>query len=185
MIYNSANLNEIHEKVCKEFYKRFAYGEQYLSLNHIGEIEEMPRDYYWQEREVYNIILPYINLLKNKGVKDKDLYGRHGFVALVYNLQVAYNKVKNNALTIINRHAFPIALIEDGSVDIDSLEEEGLAPGKILVYRQGAQKPDSNQDFLKTDILFSLSTYEEHLETEVRKMYELFLEGWYKNNEKV
>lgn len=32
-------------------------------------------------------------------------------------------------------------LVEDGSVDIDNLEEEGLAPGKILVYRQGAIPP--------------------------------------------
>lgn len=185
MVYNSINLNKIHEKVCKEFYKRFAYGEQYLSLNHIGEIEEIPRDYYWQEREVYNIILPYINLLKNKGVKDKDLYSRHGFVSQVYNLQAAYNKVKNNAMMIINRYTFPSALIEDGSVDIDNLEEEGLAPGKILVYRQGAEKPQINNSEESCEILFQLSAYEKHLADEIYNVYELFLKGWYKNNEKV
>lgn len=30
---------------------------------------------------------------------------------------------------------------EDGSVDTDQLEAEGLAPGKILVYRQGSNPP--------------------------------------------
>ena len=32
-------------------------------------------------------------------------------------------------------------IVEDGSVDIDNLEDEGLAPGKILVYRNGAKEP--------------------------------------------
>ena len=31
--------------------------------------------------------------------------------------------------------------IEDGSVDTDNLEEEGLSPGKVLVYRQGSTPP--------------------------------------------
>ena len=34
-----------------------------------------------------------------------------------------------------------ILAVEDGSVDVDALEEEGLAPGKVLVYRQGANIP--------------------------------------------
>ena len=32
--------------------------------------------------------------------------------------------------------------VEDGSVDTDNLESEGLAPGKILVYRNGARPPE-------------------------------------------
>ena len=31
--------------------------------------------------------------------------------------------------------------VEDGSVDLDNLEDEGLCPGKVLVYRQGAVEP--------------------------------------------
>ena len=31
--------------------------------------------------------------------------------------------------------------MEDGSVDTDALAEEGLSPGKILVYRQGSRPP--------------------------------------------
>ena len=32
-------------------------------------------------------------------------------------------------------------MVEDGSIDVDSLEEEGLSPGKLLVYRRGATPP--------------------------------------------
>lgn len=34
-----------------------------------------------------------------------------------------------------------ILCVEDGSVDLDELEESGLQDGKILVYRQGARPP--------------------------------------------
>lgn len=34
-----------------------------------------------------------------------------------------------------------ILCVEDGSVDIDTLREDGLHDGKILVYRQGARPP--------------------------------------------
>ena len=34
-----------------------------------------------------------------------------------------------------------IVTVEDGSVDIDELADEGLSPGKILVYRQGSKEP--------------------------------------------
>ncbi len=34
-----------------------------------------------------------------------------------------------------------ILCVEDGSVDIDSLENDGLHDGKVLVYRQGSTPP--------------------------------------------
>ena len=56
-------------------------------------------------------------------------------------LQRSYNAVKNRKHEFMNRIAMGVLLVEDGSVDIDNLEEEGLSPGKVLVYRQGADKP--------------------------------------------
>ncbi len=56
-------------------------------------------------------------------------------------VQRAYNAVKNRKHEFINRLAMGVLTVEDGSVDTDNLEEEGLSPGKILVYRQGAVKP--------------------------------------------
>ena len=35
-----------------------------------------------------------------------------------------------------------VLTVEDGSVDADALEEDGLLPGKVLVYRQGGKPPE-------------------------------------------
>lgn len=56
-------------------------------------------------------------------------------------VQRAYNAVKNRKHEFLNRLAMGVLTVEDGSVDTDNLEEEGLSPGKILVYRQGSVKP--------------------------------------------
>ncbi len=56
-------------------------------------------------------------------------------------VQRAYNAVKNRKHEFLNRLCMGVLTVEDGSVDTDNLEEEGLSPGKILVYRQGATKP--------------------------------------------
>ena len=56
-------------------------------------------------------------------------------------IQRAYNAVKNRKHEFLNRLAMGVMTVEDGSIDLDNLEEEGLSPGKILVYRQGSVKP--------------------------------------------
>ena len=62
-----------------------------------------------------------------------------------YNGQPIYintNVGVGNALFLPNNRR-GILLIEDGSVDIDALEEDLMGMGiKILVYRSGSQKPD-------------------------------------------
>ncbi len=56
-------------------------------------------------------------------------------------IQRAYNAVKNRKHEFINRLACGIVAVEDGSVDVDSLQDEGLSPGKIITYRQGSSAP--------------------------------------------
>lgn len=56
-------------------------------------------------------------------------------------VQRAYNAVKNRKHEFINRISMGVLSVEDGSVDLDNLEQEGLCPGKVLVYRQGAKEP--------------------------------------------
>jgi hypothetical protein len=56
-------------------------------------------------------------------------------------VQRAYNAVKNRKHEYLSRIAAGVLAVEDGSVDIDNLEDEGLAPGKIIVYRQGSTPP--------------------------------------------
>ena len=56
-------------------------------------------------------------------------------------VQRAYNAVKNRKLEYLNRVSMGVVTVEDGSIDADALIEDGLAPGKVLVYRQGANAP--------------------------------------------
>ncbi len=56
-------------------------------------------------------------------------------------VQRAYNAVKNRKHEFLNRISMGTIAVEDGSVDTDDLLEDGLAPGKILVYRQGGTPP--------------------------------------------
>lgn len=57
-------------------------------------------------------------------------------------VQRAFNAVKNRKHEFLNRLSNGVMTVEDGSVDIDDLSEDGLSPGKILVYRQGAKAPE-------------------------------------------
>ena len=57
-------------------------------------------------------------------------------------LQRAYNAVKNRKHEFLNRISMGTVAVEDGSVDTDELAEDGLMPGKIIVYRQGAKPPE-------------------------------------------
>ena len=56
-------------------------------------------------------------------------------------VQRAYNAVKNRKHEFLNRLTMGVMTVEDGSVDVEDLEE-GLPPGKVLVYRQGAKTPE-------------------------------------------
>ncbi|MBE5749296.1 MAG: hypothetical protein E7346_00335 [Clostridiales bacterium] len=61
-------------------------------------------------------------------------------------IQRAFNAVKNRKHEFLNRLSMGVMTVEDGSVDVDDLAEDGLSPGKILVYRQGAKAPELMSD---------------------------------------
>ena len=56
-------------------------------------------------------------------------------------LQRAYNAVRNRKHEFLNRLSMGVLAVEDGSLDAEELAEEGLAPGRVIVYRQGANEP--------------------------------------------
>lgn len=72
-------------------------------------------------------------------------------------IQRAYNSVKNRKHEFMNRLTMGVLKVEDGSVDIENLEDEGVCPGKILVYRQGSNSPE----FLEGENLSSSFSDEE------------------------
>ncbi len=57
-------------------------------------------------------------------------------------VQRAYNAVKNRKHEFMNRIASGVLVVEDGSVDVEELEEDGIYPGKVLVYRAGSTPPE-------------------------------------------
>ncbi len=57
-------------------------------------------------------------------------------------LQRAYNAVRNRKHEFLNRLSMGVIAVEDGSVDAEELADEGLYPGKVLVYRQGSPAPE-------------------------------------------
>ncbi len=61
-------------------------------------------------------------------------------------VQRAYNAIRNRKHEYFNRAVMNVLAVEDGSVDTDALEVEGLSPGKVLVYRQGSKVPEIMQN---------------------------------------
>ncbi len=61
-------------------------------------------------------------------------------------IQRAYNAVRNRKHEYFNRSVLNVLAVEDGSIDTDALEIEGLSPGKVLVYRQGSKIPEIMQN---------------------------------------
>ena len=94
--------------------------------------------------------LPYINASNNKRgypfvrqislLKPGAFFGT-SLIERLIPVQRAYNAVKNRKQEFINRLSMGVVTVEDGSVDVDELADEGLSPGKILVYRQGSKAP--------------------------------------------
>ncbi|MBQ3494426.1 MAG: hypothetical protein IJA69_03330, partial [Clostridia bacterium] len=94
--------------------------------------------------------LPYINrengqrgfpFAKQHCISTTGCFWGTGIVERLIPIQRGYNAVKNRKHEFLNRISMGVLTVEDGSVDLENLEEEGLSPGKILVYRQGSNIP--------------------------------------------
>lgn len=80
-------------------------------------------------------------------------------------LQRAYNAVRNRKHEYFNRAVMNVLAVEDGSVDTESLELDGLSPGKVLVYRQGSKVPEIMQN---PEMTIDFNTEEERLLSEFK-----------------
>lgn len=158
-------MNNISNETIIEYHKRFANGEQYLEINANGEIVETDRAYYWQERAVYNHLSLIVDKYKDLG--EEFIYGKNGLVSRLIPLQRAYNAIKNRELEYINRVSLGVLCVEDGSVDIDELQEDGICGGKVIAYRQGSAAPTLSSDILNTQ------SYIESANTYKKEMYEM------------
>lgn len=99
---------------------------------------------------VFNGELPFNNLeneqrgypfIKQCSIFVPSCFWGNSVVERCIPIQRAYNAVKNRKHEFLNRLSMGVLAVEDGSVDTENLEEEGLSPGKVLIYRQGSNIP--------------------------------------------
>ena len=102
------------------------------------------------DKLVYDGDLPYkigsdderdFPFVKQTAIEEPGSFFGTSIIERLIPVQRAYNAVKNRKHEFINRLSMGVLSVEDGSVDLDNLEDEGLSPGKILVYRQGSSEP--------------------------------------------
>ena len=171
-------MSKSFNKVRERFNRRYAAGEQNLYIDkETHKILEKEKNYYWQRTAVYNKILPMIESLSAKinidqKMFDKIVYGINGFVERLIPYQSAYNDAMNHRLEDLDKLRNRTVFMEDGSVDVDELVEEGEAPGKIIIYRQGSTAPQIEQ-FKSNDIVYQ--DVLDDMMNEMQNIYEHFV----------
>ncbi len=104
---------------------------------------------------LYSGELPYVNgengsrtfpFIKQESLIKAGSFFGVSIIERLIPVQRAFNAVKNRKHEFLNRLSMGVMTVEDGSIDVDDLTEEGLSPGKVLVYRQGAKAPEIMAD---------------------------------------
>lgn len=138
------------KKIRIKFRKEFAAGKQNRHIDPEGNIVDDELRYYWEQRPIYNITgclvgsaKGYLKRITEKNFDDLDeiIYDDNGLVDMLIPCQQSYNALKGRYAEYVDKLSIGEIVVEDGSVDTDTLAEDGLAPGKILVYRQGSVPP--------------------------------------------
>lgn len=166
-------------KLAIKYHKEFVRGNQNVIFDRCtGNTTNLRKTYYWEEQSVYNQ-LNYIILLESKSFYyDEDaLYGIDGLVSHLVDLQLLYNKLKNRKIEYLYRCSVHNTVVEDGSVDTDCLEEDGLIPGKILVYRQRAAKPTFNYYTFQKDLDEAYERELSNIKTQIHTIIKTFEES--------
>ncbi|MDR1939378.1 MAG: hypothetical protein LBQ40_01100, partial [Clostridiales bacterium] len=100
-------------------------------------------------RLIYYGSIPFVNRLgenvfpfiKQASIEQSGYFFGVSVIERLIPVQRAYNAVRNRKHEFLNRISTGVLAVEDGSIDTDNLEEEGLSPGKVLIYRQGSRPP--------------------------------------------
>jgi hypothetical protein len=99
---------------------------------------------------IYMGELPYINsvegkrgfpFIKQSCIPTPNCFWGTSIIERCIPIQRSFNAIKNRKHEFLNRLTMGILSVEDGSLDLENLEEEGLSPGKVLIHRQGASAP--------------------------------------------
>lgn len=103
-----------------------------------------------QDKLIYDGELPYMDALgeriypfvKQVSTKQITSFWGSSVIERCIPIQRAYNSIKNKKHEYIARLSSGVLTVEDGSVDVDILEEDGLQPGRVIVYRNGSKPPE-------------------------------------------
>ena len=128
----------------EQYQKDFVAGDQFVMwIDFSNQPIRCENRFYWEQYSVYNLMKPVIHRwLFSYNIPEDQIFGRYGLVDDLIPYQRQYNLLMNSYTNLLVRFTSPLLLVEDGSVDCDELSEEGLAPGKIVVYRQGGNQPE-------------------------------------------
>ncbi len=105
-----------------------------------------------EDKILYVSELPYLNgeegrrdfpFIKQTSIDVAGSFFGSSMIERIIPIQRSYNAVKNRKEEYLNRLTMGVLAVEDGSVDTDDLSEEGLSPGKVVVYRQGSRPPQT------------------------------------------
>lgn len=103
-----------------------------------------------KDKLLYDGDMPYLNGYKQtrifpfvKQISSRQLSSFWGssIIERCIPMQKAYNAIKNRKHEFLARLASGVLTVEDGSVDVDNLELNGIEPGKIIIYRNGSTPP--------------------------------------------
>ena len=90
--------SKIPASKVRQFYKRFASGEQFIELSQVSPITndfaEVDKRYWWQETRVYNMVKPLVQAY-GANLTENQLYGKEGLVSLLEPWQRKYNEIMN------------------------------------------------------------------------------------------
>ena len=142
------------KKIRIKFRKEFAAGKQNRHIDPEGNIVDDELRYYWEQRPIYNVTGCLVGSAKGylKGTIGKDnnenfddldeiIYDDNGLVDMLIRCQRSYNALKGRYAEYADGLSLGEIIAEDGSIDVDELCEEGIYPGKVIIYRQGSVAP--------------------------------------------
>ena len=174
------NILETSEIEYIKFNKGYAEGSNQFKTfiaNNAYSVN-VPVENHWQSQIVYNITVGKVHQfledlknfkphLKDDPILDIIVYGKDGLVDKLKPYQNKYNYIKNKMYDYSRRCSGSVVVVEDGSVDIESIEEEGLALDKIIVYRQGANIPVIRTEEFNKDLYEAMEEQCQDLETQM------------------
>jgi len=89
---------------------------------------------------------PDLPFVKFDAIRRPGCFWGRSVIERLIPVQRRYNALRNRKAEYLNRCAIGQYVVEEGSVDMDDLEENGGAPGYIHVYKRGFNSPQYMQN---------------------------------------